>query len=382
MRVAIIGAGLGGLALAHHLLDAGVDVRVFERDADVSARFQGYRIGLGEQGVADLRAAVPRRLHPLLTAISGDVTGPGRAVDRHLVELATSPPRDEGLLFDRHVLRHLLLADLDGRVRFGAQLDRYTTQPDGTVRADFTDGTSDTVDLLVGTDGMGSTVRRQLQPSIRITDVGVEGAIGRTPLTERFADLVPGWSTMVSDEQLRLFIGKMPFRQPPHLAAAELAPDVFLPETASYLRWVMLMPSGFSTGLDEVDGYPSEALDAVLELMRDWHPELRAMIEHADLGNSGVGPLKVASTIEPWPSGPVTLLGDSAHPMPPGGLGANIAFRDATLLGGLLADAERGGVELSAAVAAYEREMHGYAAVAREEAMATLSMFDDVRSDA
>lgn len=382
MRVAVIGAGLGGLALAQRLVGEGVDVQVFERDEDVSARFQGYRIGLLDRGVDDLRACVPERLHPLLMAISGDATGPGRAVDRNLVELGSSPPRDEGLLFDRHVLRHLLLAGLGDRVRFGARLDHYTELPDGTVRADFSDGTNVTADLLVGTDGMGSTVRRQMLPSVRIFEIGVKGAIGRTPLTERFADLVPGWSTMVIDDQLRLFIGRMPFRQPPHLAAAELAPDVFLPETASYLRWVMLMPSGWSSGLDDTGGYSPAAIDAMLELIRDWHPELRAMIEHADRDNSGVGPLTASTPIEPWPTGPVTLLGDSAHPMPPGGLGANLAFRDADLLGGLLADVARGTGELLPAVAAYEREMHEYAAVAREQAMATLSMFDGLRSNA
>ncbi len=365
MRVIVIGAGLGGLALAHCLLRAGIDVDVYERDAAVEARFQGYRIGLLDRGVDDLRHCVPERLHPLLHAISGDVTGMGRVVDDQLVELGAAPPRDEGLLFDRHVLRQLLLAGLSERVHFGRHFQSYADRPDGTVRAAFADGTSAIADVLVGADGMGSTVRRQLLPDIRITELGVHGAIGRTVLTEHFADLVPGWTTMVLSGDLRLFIGKMLFRRPPDEAAAELAPDVHLPATPSYLRWVMLLPDGDPDSLPP-GAARDDALRAVLDIMRGWHPRLRALIEESDRDNSGVGPLRIGPRVEPWATGRVTLLGDAAHPMPPGGLGANLAFRDARLL----ADTLAGPGDL----ADYERLMCDYAGKAREEALATIPL--------
>lgn len=374
MRVIVIGAGLGGLALAHCLVRQGIDVQVYERDGDVAARFQGYRIGLLDRGVDDLRYSVPERLHPLLHAVSGDVTGRGRAVDDQLVELGSTPPRDEGLLFDRDVLRHLLLADVAGRVRFGKRLRSYTELADGTISADFADGTSTTGDLLVGADGMHSAVRRQLLPDVQILDMGVRGAIGRTILTERFADLVPGWTTMVLSGDLRLFIGKMPFRRPPHLAAAELAPDVVLPATPSYLRWVMLMPDGAGDVLPPTGTHAEEAVDAMLHLVRGWHPDLRALFEESDRDNSGVGPLRTGPRIDPWPTGRATLLGDAAHPMPPGGLGANLAFRDARLLSTTLGRVHAGDTELLPALTGYEREMCEYASAAREEALATVPL--------
>jgi phytoene dehydrogenase-like protein len=43
MRIIVIGAGLGGLALTQALRGAGADVEVYERDPGVEARFQGYR---------------------------------------------------------------------------------------------------------------------------------------------------------------------------------------------------------------------------------------------------------------------------------------------------------------------------------------------------
>jgi 2-polyprenyl-6-methoxyphenol hydroxylase-like FAD-dependent oxidoreductase len=163
---------------------------------------------------------------------------------------------------------------------------------------------------------------------------------------------------------LRLFLGKMPFRRPPREAAAELAPDVVLPDTASYLRWVMLLPDG----APDVLPMGATPLTAILAVVQDWHPELRALFEHADWENSGIGPLRIGPRVDPWPSGRVTLLGDAAHPMPPGGLGANLAFRDARLLADTLAAA---GV---AGLSGYEREMCEYGGTARAEALATMPL--------
>lgn len=46
MHVLIVGGGLGGLSLAQSLRKQGISFEVFERDADASARFQGWAIGL------------------------------------------------------------------------------------------------------------------------------------------------------------------------------------------------------------------------------------------------------------------------------------------------------------------------------------------------
>ncbi|MFC6086159.1 FAD-dependent oxidoreductase [Sphaerisporangium aureirubrum] len=370
MRVIVIGAGLGGLALAQSLLRAGVAVDVYERDAGLEARFQGYRIGLGDRGLPALKRCLPERLHPLLHAVSGDMAGEGRAVDTRLNELGRTPVQDEGLLFDRHVLRHLLHAGLDGHVHFGKRFDAYEPLPGGGVRAFFDDGTTVTGDLLVGADGMGSAVCRQLLPSVEILDTGVAGVIGRTPLTPELAPLVPGWSTLVQDGNLNLFIGKMPFRRPPHEAAAELAPDVKLPETSSYLRWVLLLPPGAHEASEEV----RDGVDFVADLVRGWHPLLRAMIREADRGNSGLGPIRYADPLPAWEPGPVTLLGDSAHPMPPGGLGANLAFQDAVSLRDELAPVARGEAPLLPALAAHQQRMRDTAASVHSAAMATLRM--------
>jgi 2-polyprenyl-6-methoxyphenol hydroxylase-like FAD-dependent oxidoreductase len=367
MRVIVVGAGLGGLCLARGLRRAGIEVAVHERDAGATARFQGWRIGLTPESVDTLRWALPERLHPLLEATSGGLMGEGRVVDPRLEVLGTAPGQDEGRLFDRNVLRHLLLAGTD--VRWDSKLDEVQELPGGGVRARFAGGRVETADLLVGADGMGSTVRRQLLPEVTEVDLGVRGVIGRTTLTDRFEPLVPGWSTVVAGADIQLFLGTMRFRRAPREAAAELAPDVELPDTRSYVRWLTLLrPDHPVVAGDD----PEAAVALLLELTADWHPELRALIEHADRDNTGIGPLRHTTDIGAWPAGPVTLLGDAVHPMPPGGLGANLAFRDARLLTDLLAGVHGGDRSMDVALTAYQREILTYGAAAREQALAQL----------
>jgi 2-polyprenyl-6-methoxyphenol hydroxylase-like FAD-dependent oxidoreductase len=50
MKVAIIGAGIGGLTLANALKRKSISFQVYERDESVSSRTQGYSLGLKEPG--------------------------------------------------------------------------------------------------------------------------------------------------------------------------------------------------------------------------------------------------------------------------------------------------------------------------------------------
>ena len=62
--------------------------------------------------------------------------------------------------------------------------------------------------------------------------------------------------------------------------------------------------------------------------------------------------------VEEWPAGPVTLLGDAIHTMPPtGGIGASTALQDAATLAGELSAVARDEKPLVEAIAAYERAM-------------------------
>ena len=356
-RVLVIGAGLGGLALAQGLVRAGVDVQVYEKDAGIVARFQGYRIGLQPYGWDALRTCLPAPLYDLAEATSGDLTGPGLLFDDQLNLLSSGeigPPEDARVV-DRNVFRHVLFSGLSGRVHFGPKLDRFEELPDGRVRVVFADGTEDVGDVLVGADGGFSAVRKQLLPDIGFVPSDLTGAMGRTALTERFRRMVHGRGTMIKGPNLTLMLGRMEFRQPP----AEVSPA--LPPTTSYVRWVLLMPSGHPAA--QPSDNPPGAREVVLDLVQGWHPDVVDLIEQTDAYNSAIGSSPLLDRpVTSWRPERVTLLGDAAHlTIASGGNGANTALRDAAQLTDRLA----GDDDLVATLRAYQKEMleYGNAAV-------------------
>ena len=69
-RVAVAGGGLGGLCLAQGLLRAGADVTVYERDASLAARRQGYRLHVDARAGLALQACLPPESLALFQAAS------------------------------------------------------------------------------------------------------------------------------------------------------------------------------------------------------------------------------------------------------------------------------------------------------------------------
>lgn len=90
----------------------------------------------------------------------------------------------------------------------------------------------------------------------------------------------------------------------------------------------------------------------------DWHPVVRKLYAHADADRFFPITVRAGQRVEAWESGPVTLLGDAIHTMPPtGGVGASTALQDFATLAGELLSAARGEQSLIDAVAAYEHIM-------------------------
>ena len=101
------------------------------------------------------------------------------------------PPEAAGITVDRLTLRRIMLRDLAGCTRFGAEFAGYTLLPEDRVRVRFADGTTEDGDLLVAADGVGSGIRRQLLPDFPVTVDDARLIYGRTPLTGEALDLTP-----------------------------------------------------------------------------------------------------------------------------------------------------------------------------------------------
>lgn len=374
-RILIVGAGVGGLTLAHALRGAGFDVAVYERDPSARIRTQGYRIHIDGDGNEALAACLPAEVLDLV------VRGSGRNGDRvagythRLQELfaQTFPLSGDDQItnVDRQVFRQGLLTGLDDVIHFGRPVAGFERLDSGRVAATFEDGDRTEGDLLVGADGVHSVVRRQLLPHATVNDLGVRCLYGRMPLTEETAGLVPddfdrGFSWAADDTGYGAGFAPVRFRTPQ-------------PGASDYLMTVLTAtPRRLGLADEELYRLPAPELwKLTVEATADWHPTVREIFAHADPASFFPITIRAGRRVDAWDSaydpGNVTLLGDAIHTMPPtGGVGANTALWDASTLTRELVSAGRGDQTLLGAVRAYEAAMlpHGFDIVDRSVRMA------------
>jgi 2-polyprenyl-6-methoxyphenol hydroxylase-like FAD-dependent oxidoreductase len=377
VRVAIAGAGLGGLCLAQGLLRAGIDVAVYERDDSLAGRRQGYRLHVDARAGLALQQCLPSELLALfqascaqpstrLTVVSerlrllNEMTSDDPAVDRYApATLSTS--------VSRQTLREVLAAGLDDRIAFGSAVTGYDSDENG-VRVHLADGRAADADLLVGADGISSAVRRQYLPDADPVDTGGRCIYGKTLLCSEGPRTISRLPAVLSDGFTAVIGGKL------GMAAGVVrfrnqVSELGLSPAADYVMWGL-------SGNHRVFGVPDASLSAMgpaelhalsAKLIRTWHPDLRALHASAEVPETFLVRISTSPPVPAWPSSRVTVLGDAIHAMSPaGGSGANIALKDAGLLSTVLARAVSDGGDLTAAIGDYEDQMraYGYAAVA------------------
>ena len=388
LQVMIIGAGTGGLCLAHGLLAAGIEVRVFERDRTPLDRLQGYRLTISATGNRALQSCLPQANFERFVAASAKPNTAVNFLDHRLHRLLNIPipPADPAAPesvrpVSRITLRQILLDGLADVVSFDQTFVSFDEAPGGRITAHFADGSKAGGDVLIGADGAGSRVRAQLLPQAQRTDTGIVAVSGRFALDDAARRETPG----------AVFQGPTLFMGPPGRFMFASAVEYPKGKTSPYDRdeYVMWGFSAKRTRLalpGPIESLPNEtARKLVLAQMTGWHPSLRRLVERADTSGMSCFAVKSAQVVEPWATRTVTLLGDALHNMTPfRGMGANTALRDAAALRQALVAVSRGEQELVPALAAYERDMihYGFEAVRtslanmkRLHAESTLSRF-------
>ncbi|MFI5776622.1 FAD-dependent oxidoreductase [Nocardia sp. NPDC051570] len=352
-RILIAGGGVGGLALAQVLHHGGLDVAVYEQDPTPRIRNQGYRIHIDPDGNAALRACLPRAALDRIretSGVSGDlVAGYTHRLEQVMAQTFPNVPADEITHVDRNAFRAGLLTGLTDIVHFGRTVADYRITESGRVRVEFAEGGTDEGDLLVGADGVGSAVRRRLLPHAEIADLGIRCLYGRMTITEATAALIPddfyrGFCWAADESGCGAGFAGVRFRT--------------RPEGASDYLMTTLAATNERLGVTDEELYrrtPKQLWQLAVEATADWHPTLRELFARADTDAFFPITIRYARRVDPWQPGPVTLLGDAIHTMPPtGGVGANTALRDAATLAEQLLSSERSRTD---AVAAYETIM-------------------------
>ncbi|RLK12377.1 2-polyprenyl-6-methoxyphenol hydroxylase-like FAD-dependent oxidoreductase [Micromonospora sp. M71_S20] len=338
MRSAVVvGAGIGGLAVAGALARSGWRVTLLERADRV--RPEPTAVALWPNGVRALRAL---GLGAGLEAIATGLPDGGvRRPDGHwLVQPRPTPADRMPVVVHREDLHDALIAGLGDEVELRTGVTVRTVRAVSGERPSVGDGRHTIeADLVVAADGTDSAVRRQLAPESGVISSGC--AAWRAVIPWYRAPKLPA-DRPVGGEVLgagyRFVSASLGERGSSGgssrggiywVATAVGAPRPEPPETQLALlrRWYAGWPAPIADLLDATD-----PTDLVQQEIRELRPLPRSY---------------------GFPTGPggVVLLGDAAHAMPPHlGQGACLAFEDAATLASLLRESR-----LPDAVTAYDR---------------------------
>lgn len=385
-QILIIGAGLGGLALAQGLVKAGFNPVVFERDETYISRPQGYRISIRSLGMKALAELLtPEKMSRLSAAKVNDVGDGFTCANEQMEPFLTIPlGQDAAVQFLRSELRKFLQADVN--IQWKKRLVRFEDNGDQVV-AYFEDGSMAEGDMLVGCDGGASTVR-ELLPQVYKNKLG---SIPRIVETKRF--VLSGQVDRTSDWDQLLPLNKKGLVR--FVGPGSHSLGICFSERADRSPTVFWALSGEMDDLntswhpfDQSLESRTQILQYCKQIMRNepWHENLRKLI-NATPKEALMAPWRFRTTKFPQsdqlrisPTGRVTLVGDSAHVMPPDrGLGGNNVLEDARLLSCLLASAPKP-INWLSLTEEYEKEMFARARIAVQESENAAAYFQSLRA--
>lgn len=185
LRIAIVGGSLGGLTAGCLLHDAGHDVTIYER----SSRELEQR-GAGIGFLKETSRYLAERANVDLAEIS--------ITTEHIRYLhrddTVAHDQQHQYLFSswntvyRRLLDHFVSMAGADRYRLGHELVDFASTTE-TATATFANNSSETADLLIAADGIGSIVRNRLQPDTRATYAGYVAWRGMVPEAELPAEI-------------------------------------------------------------------------------------------------------------------------------------------------------------------------------------------------
>ncbi|MDM4719928.1 NAD(P)/FAD-dependent oxidoreductase [Micromonospora sp. WMMA1363] len=338
MRSAVVvGAGIGGLAVAGALARSGWRVTLLEQADRI--RPAPTAVVLWPNGVRALHAlGLGAGLDTIATPLPD---GGVRRPDGHwLVQPRPAPADRMPVLVHREDLHDALVAGLGDAVELRTGMTVRTVRAEPGSRPSVDDGRHTIeADLVVAADGIDSVVRRQLAPEAAVASSGSVA-----------------WRAVI------------PWYRAPRLSAETSSTGEVL--GAGYRFVSASLGEWGSSGTSNRGGIywvataagaaRPEPPETQLALLRRWYAGWPAPIadlldatDPADLVQQEIRELRPLPRAYGLPAGPggVALLGDAAHAMPPHlGQGACLAFEDAATLAALLRESR-----LPDAVSGYDR---------------------------
>jgi len=295
LSVAIVGGGIGGTAAALSLLRSGFDVHIYEQARELREVGAGVQISpnasrvLHRLGLSDAISKMGVRPHAWHQRRWQDGRTLLHTPLAETMEATFGSPHYQ--MHRADVLRTLSIALPPERIHMSHRLTGFVDHGD-RVEAEFENGARICADVLVGADGIHSTVRRILFGPEQPHFTGCMCYRGLVP-AERLAHL-----QIPVEAQIWMGPGK-------HFVH-------YYVRNKLLLNFVAVIDQDTWTKESWTDR--GDIADAIAAY-EGWHPQLHSILEAVD--ETFIWALFDRPPMERWSVGRVTLLGDACHAMLP-----------------------------------------------------------------